>query len=152
VPTVRAYDPAYAYEVALIIHDGLRRMLREHEDIMYYLTLYNENYVMPSMPEGVEEGILRGAYLLRPASVTGGIHAQILGSGTILRETLRAQEILRDRWNVAADVWSVTSYSELRRDATRSHASATTCYILKVSRGRRLWFLRWARAKGRSWR
>ncbi|MBI2930137.1 MAG: pyruvate dehydrogenase (acetyl-transferring), homodimeric type [Planctomycetes bacterium] len=118
IPDLRAYDPAYAYELAVIIHDGMRRMLREHEDLLYYITVYNENYEMPPMPEGVENGILRGCYLVRTASPEAqGPKAQLLGSGTLLREALRAQEILRKGWNVAADVWSVTSYPELRRDA-----------------------------------
>jgi pyruvate dehydrogenase E1 component len=115
VPNCRAYDPAFGYELAVIIQDGLRRMVDEQEDVFYYLTLMNENYVHPAMPPGAEEGILRGMYLLRPASGEGP-RVQLLGSGTILREVLAAAELLEDGWGVAADVWSVTSFTELRRD------------------------------------
>jgi pyruvate dehydrogenase E1 component len=115
VPNVRVYDPAWAYEVAVIIHDGLKRMYQDQEDCFYYLTLYNENYAMPAMAEGVEEGIVRGAYRYAPAA-GGAAAVQLLGSGSILREALRAQGLLAAR-GVAADVWSVTSYLALRRDA-----------------------------------
>ena len=118
VPNCRAYDPAFAYEVAVIIQDGLRAMVAEQEDVFYYLTLMNENYVHPPMPEGAQEGILRGMYLLRDA---GSVRSrkprvQLLGSGTILREVLAAAELLEQDWGVLADVWSVTSFTELRRD------------------------------------
>jgi pyruvate dehydrogenase E1 component len=118
VPNCRAYDPAYAYEVAVIIQEGLRRMVAEQEDVFYYLTLMNENYVHPAMPEGSQEGILRGMYLLRDA---GGARSrkprvQLMGSGTILREVLAAAELLEADFGVLADVWSVTSFSELRRE------------------------------------
>jgi pyruvate dehydrogenase E1 component len=116
VPTCAAYDPAYAYEVAVIIQDGIRRMYVNQEDRFYYLTLYNENYVQPSMPEGVQEGILKGLYLCQKAQ-SGKPKAQLFGSGPILREALRAQEILAENYKIAADVWSVTSYNELRREA-----------------------------------
>jgi pyruvate dehydrogenase E1 component len=116
-PACVAYDPAYAYEVATIVEDGLRRMYREGEDVFYYLTLYNENYEMPPIPDGVREGILRGLYRYRPARGKSKLRAQILGSGTLLNEALRAQEILAERFEVAADVWSATSYGELRREA-----------------------------------
>ncbi|MCC5793887.1 MAG: pyruvate dehydrogenase (acetyl-transferring), homodimeric type [Chromatiales bacterium] len=115
VPNCVAYDPAYAYELAVIIQDGLRRMYQDGEGIFYYITCMNENYVQPAMPAGVKEGILRGMYRLR----TGGsrkLRVQLLGSGTILREVLAAAEMLENDWGVAADVWSVTSFSELRRD------------------------------------
>jgi pyruvate dehydrogenase E1 component len=115
VPNCRAYDPAYSYEVAVIIHEGMRRMLVEQEDVFYYLTLMNENYRHPAMPDGAQEGILRGMYLLR--SGTGdGPRVQLLGSGTILAEVLAAAELLESEFGVAADVWSVTSFTELRRD------------------------------------
>jgi pyruvate dehydrogenase E1 component len=125
VPNLWSYDPAYAYELAVIIRDGLRRMYREREDIFYYITLYNENYPMPPKPEGVDEGILKGLYKLRPAPEAaakgaagpGRPRAHLLGSGSLLREALRAQEILAERYGVAADVWSATSYKALRRDA-----------------------------------
>jgi pyruvate dehydrogenase E1 component len=124
VPNMVAYDPAWAYELAVILQDGMRRMFHEQEDVFYYVTLYNEDYRMPPMPKGVEEGILRGMYKFRPApklpkspktSEVSQVH--LLGSGPILRDTLHAQEILAERFGVAADVWSVTSYKELRRDA-----------------------------------
>ncbi len=115
VPNVRAYDPAFNYEVAVIIQEGLRRMIGEQEDIFYYLTLMNENYHHPAMPEGAREGILRGMYRLRSSSVDGP-RVQLLGSGTILNEALAAAALLEDDFGVAADVWSVTSFTELRRD------------------------------------
>ncbi len=118
VPNLVAYDPAYAYELAVILEDGLRRMYRENEDVFYYLTLYNENYQMPPMPEGAREGILAGLYRLRPGEgAEGRPRVQLLGSGPLLREALRAQELLAERFGVAADVWSATSYKELRREA-----------------------------------
>ena len=115
VPNCRAYDPTFGYEVAVIIQDGLRRMVGEQEDVFYYLTLMNENYRHPPMPAGAEEGILRGMYLLRPGTGDGP-RVQLLGSGTILNEVLAAAELLESDFGVAADVWSVTSFTELRRD------------------------------------
>ena len=118
VPNVRIYDPAYAYELAVIVRDGLNRMYAKQEDCFYYITLYNENYAMPPMPTGMEEGILRGLYKFRAgAKAAKGRTAQILGSGTILREALRAQELLAEKFKVSADVWSATSYTQLRREA-----------------------------------
>jgi pyruvate dehydrogenase E1 component len=118
VPNLVAYDPAFAYEIAVIIRDGIRRMYERGEDIFYYITLGNEKYPMPKMPEGVEEGILRGMYKCCPAPIAGkGNKVNLLGSGSILREALRAQGILAERFGIAADVWSVTSYKQLRRDA-----------------------------------
>jgi pyruvate dehydrogenase E1 component len=118
VPTVHAYDPAFAYEQAIIVQDGIRRMYEVGEDRFYYITLGNENYPMPALPDGAEEGVLRGMYRLRPAPAgKANLKAHLLGSGSILRESLRAQEILAERYGVAADVWSVTSYKELRTDA-----------------------------------
>jgi pyruvate dehydrogenase E1 component len=117
IPNVRAYDPAFAYEVAVIVRDGLRRMYVNEEDIFYYLTLYNQDYAMPAMPEGVEDGILRGLYLYRPAAKKAAHRAQIFGSGVIIQQALRAQEILAEKYDVAADVWSATSYTQLRVDA-----------------------------------
>ena len=116
VPNCRAYDPAFGYEVAVIIQDGLRRMLDEQEDVFYYLTLMNENYRHPAMPDGAEEGILRGMYRLRDAAHGEGPRVQLLGSGTILNEVIAAAELLEADFGVAADVWSVTSFTELRRD------------------------------------
>ena len=115
VPNCRAFDPTFGYEVAVIIQDGLRRMVGEQEDIFYYLTLMNENYRHPAMPSGAEEGILRGMYRLRTSSGEGP-RVQLLGSGTILNEVLAAAELLESDFGVAADVWSVTSFTELRRD------------------------------------
>ncbi|HXG13427.1 MAG TPA: pyruvate dehydrogenase (acetyl-transferring), homodimeric type, partial [Gemmataceae bacterium] len=124
VPNLRAYDPAFAYEIAVIIQDGIRRMYEAGESIFYYLTLYNENYPMAPMPEGSAEGILRGMYKLRPSLGERGVSAprsrskvHLLGSGAILQQVLRAQELLAEKFGIAADVWSVTSYKELRRDA-----------------------------------
>ena len=118
VPNCIAYDPAYAYEIAVIIQDGIRRMYREQQDVYYYLTLGNENYEHPPMPEGVEEGIIKGIYPLKAHEMQQGQHkVQLFGSASILRETLRAQEILAAEYHISADVWSVTSYKELRRDA-----------------------------------
>jgi pyruvate dehydrogenase E1 component len=128
VPTVLAYDPAYAYEIAVIVQDGIRRMYEKGEDVFYYLTLGNEAYPMAAMRKGAEEGILRGLYKLRPSAVGDRPSAEsrkpnperrvhLFGSGAILRETLRAQEILAARFGIAADVWSATSYKELRRNA-----------------------------------
>jgi pyruvate dehydrogenase E1 component len=117
MPNVRAYDPAYAYELAVVIRDGIERMAGRQEDCFYYITVYNENYAMPAMPEGVEEGIVRGMYRLRTAGDGCALRAQLLGSGTILREVLRAADILQASYGVGADVWSVTSYQQLRADA-----------------------------------
>ena len=116
IPNLKAYDPAYAYELAVIIRDGLERMYDKQEDLFYYLTVMNENYPMPAMPEGAREGILRGIYRLsRAPAAKGRPRAHLLGSGTILNEARAAQELLRG-YGVAADVWSVTSYKELYND------------------------------------
>jgi pyruvate dehydrogenase E1 component len=115
VPNCRAYDPAFGYEVAVIIQDGLRRMVAEQEDVFYYVTLMNENYQHPAMPAGAEAGILRGMYKLSSGSGDGP-RVQLLGSGTILREVMAAAELLASDFGVSADVWSVTSFTELRRD------------------------------------
>jgi pyruvate dehydrogenase E1 component len=127
-PAVVAYDPAYAYEIGHIVRDGLRRMYGESpEDVYYYLTVYNEPMVQPAEPEGVDvEGVLRGMYLLRPADEPGGDRprGQILASGVAVPWALEAQQLLRDDWGVAADVWSVTSWSELRRDGLRCDEQA----------------------------
>jgi pyruvate dehydrogenase E1 component len=117
MPNIRAYDPAFAYEVAAIVKDGLERMYVRGEETFYYLTLYNQDYPMPAAPEGVTDGILKGLYLYRKAAAPAKHRAQILGSGVILLEALRAQEILAERFGVAADVWSATSYQQLRVEA-----------------------------------
>jgi pyruvate dehydrogenase E1 component len=116
VPNCVAYDPTFAYELAVIVQDGLRRMYAEQEDIFYYITCMNENYVHPPMPQGAEQGILKGMYLLKSGS-RGKVRVNLLGSGTILREVLFAAEILEKDYGVPADVFSVPSFSELRREA-----------------------------------
>jgi pyruvate dehydrogenase E1 component len=115
IPNCVSYDPTFSYELAVIIQDGLRRMYEEQENIFYYITCMNENYVHPAMPEGAQEGILRGMYQIRTAG-NGKHKVQLFGSGTILREVLAAADKLEAEFDVAADVWSVTSFSELRRD------------------------------------
>lgn len=117
---IKAYDPAFAYEMAVIIHDGLTRMYCHQEDLIYYLTVTNETYLMPPMPKGagVREGIIKGMYKFRPARIKGSkAKAHLLGSGAILNEAIKAQEILQSDFGIAADVWSVTSYKELYQDA-----------------------------------
>ena len=117
IPNCVAYDPTYAYELAVIIQDGLRRMYQEQEDIYYYITVMNENYEHPAMPEGVEKGILKGMYLLREGKAKKNApKVQLLGSGTILREVIAGADLLEKDFGVAADIWSVTSFNELRRD------------------------------------
>jgi pyruvate dehydrogenase E1 component len=124
VPNCVAYDPAYGYELTVIIRDGMRRMLENQEDVFYYVTVMNENYAHPAIPHGAEEGILKGMYRLREGRGARGEgrrkkqtpQVQLLGAGTILREVLAAAELLESDWNVCADVWSITSFTELRRD------------------------------------
>jgi pyruvate dehydrogenase E1 component len=116
IPNCVAYDPTYAYELAVIIQDGLRRMLTEQEDVFYYITVLNENYHHPELPEGVREGIVRGMYLLQQGATGANPRVQLLGGGAILREVRAAAELLRNDWGVEADVWSVTSFNELRRE------------------------------------
>jgi len=135
IPNCVSYDPAFAYELAVIVHNGLERMLKRREDVFYYLTVMNENHEHPAMPAHAPEGILRGMYLLRQGegpgpqaseasaqrgeaerSSSSRARVQLLGSGSILREVLAAADLLREDWSVGADVWSVTSFTELRRD------------------------------------
>jgi pyruvate dehydrogenase E1 component len=118
VPNCVSYDPTFAYELAVIIQDGLRRMLTDQEDVYYYITLMNENYQHPAMPPDARDGILRGMYLLRDAGAVKGKapRVQLFGSGAILREVLAAADLLADEWNVTSDVWSVTSFNQLQRD------------------------------------
>jgi pyruvate dehydrogenase E1 component len=133
IPNCISYDPTFSYEVAVIIHDGLRRMLADQEDVFFYITLMNENYLHPAMPEGVQEGILKGMYLLQGAANGNGNgpRVQLLGSGTILREVLAGAELLRNDFGVDTDVWSVPSFTELRREGLEverwnmMHPSAT---------------------------
>jgi pyruvate dehydrogenase E1 component len=118
VPNLKAYDPAFAYEIAVIIQDGIRRMYKDGENWFYYITVMNEPYAMPAMPPGAREGILRGMYKFRASTnKKSKLKAQLFGSGAILNEALRAQQILEQKYGVAADVWSVTSYKELYVDA-----------------------------------
>jgi pyruvate dehydrogenase E1 component len=122
IPNCVAYDPTWAYEVAVIIQDGLRRMLADQEDVYYYLTLMNENYEHPDMPEGAEEGIRKGLYLFRKGPARRGKRprVQLLGSGTILREVIAAADLLADDFGVTADIWSAPSFNELRREGLRT--------------------------------
>jgi pyruvate dehydrogenase E1 component len=115
VPSCVAYDPTYAYELAVIIQDGLHRMFSQQQNVFYYITVTNENYAMPEMPEGAREGIVRGMYLLREGAAGNAPRVQLLGCGTILREVLAAADLLRDDFGVEADVWSAPSFTELKR-------------------------------------
>ena len=114
IPNCRAYDPTFAYELAVIVYDGLARMVRDCENVFYYITVMNENYVQPPMPEGVKEGILEGLYLLREGA-DRKLRVQLLGSGAILREVIAAADLLEQDFEIAADIWSATSFNELRR-------------------------------------
>ncbi len=117
LPNLKAYDPAFAYEIAVIIQDGIKRMYVDREDIFYYITVMNESYTQPAMPDGAKEGILKGMYKFKDSTnKKAKLRAQLFGSGTILNEVLKAQEVLSEKYGVAADVWSVTSYKELYRD------------------------------------
>ncbi|MBK8636955.1 MAG: pyruvate dehydrogenase (acetyl-transferring), homodimeric type [Chromatiaceae bacterium] len=137
IPNCVTYDPAYGYELAVIIQDGLRRMFQEQENRFYYLTAMNENYVQPPMPAGAEAGILRGLYRVRSAADEGDLRVQLLGSGAILREVLAAADLLEADFGVLADVWSVTSFNELKRDGVdverwnmlHPTASPRQCYV-----------------------
>jgi len=146
IPNCRAYDPCFNYELAVVIQDGLRRMCVEQESVFYYITVMNENYPHPAMPEGAQDGILRGMYRLKAGGKGKGkskARVQLLGSGTILREVLAAAEILEERYSVPADVWSVTSFSELRREALdverwnarHPDAEPRTSYVAKCFAG-----------------
>jgi pyruvate dehydrogenase E1 component len=116
IPNCISYDPAYAYELAVIVQDGLRRMFHEGENKFYYITTMNENYLQPEMPQGVEEGIVKGMYRLKAATLESELRVQLLGGGAILREVEAAAAILEDEYQVAADVWSLTSVNELQRE------------------------------------
>jgi pyruvate dehydrogenase E1 component len=137
VPSCNAYDPAYSYEIAVIIHDGIRRMYQENENCFYYLTLENDNYEHLPMPKGAEEGIRRGIYQVAKPAAKAKLDVHLWGSGAILSEALKAQKILAEKFQVTADVWSVTSYGELRKDAidvdrwNRLHPASAekTCYV-----------------------
>jgi pyruvate dehydrogenase E1 component len=139
-----AYDPCFGYELAVILQDGMRRMLEAQEDVFYYVTVMNENYAQPPLPAGSEEGIRRGMYLLRASALPEGrSRVQLAGSGTILREVLAAAELLEQEHHVAADVWSVTSFTELRRDGlecehwNRGHpGQSRPCWVEQCFAGR----------------
>jgi len=121
IPNCISYDPTFSYELVVIIQDGMRRMYQEQEDVYYYITVMNENYSHPEMPKGSEEGILKGMYLFREGNGEGeknsNLRIQLLGSGTILREVIAAADILKEEYGVISDIWSVTSFNELRREA-----------------------------------
>ena len=116
IPNCISYDPTFAYEVAVIVQDGLRRMVAEQEDVFYYLTVMNENYEHPDMPAGVEADILKGMYLFRRGTASNGPRVQLMGSGVIFREAIAAAEMLRNDWGVESDLWSCPSFTELARD------------------------------------
>lgn len=116
IPNCRSYDPTYGYELAVIIREGIRQMTEEQQNVFYYLTVMNESYAQPAIPEGVQDGIIKGMYLLEEDKKEAACHVQLLGCGTILREVREAAKILREEFKIGADVWSVTSFNELRRD------------------------------------
>ncbi len=118
IPNCLSYDPCYAYEMAVIIHAGMKRMLEQKESVFYYLTAMNENYHQPAMPDGVEEGIIKGIYPLKQSDSSGPKKVRLLGSGTILREVIAAADLLRDDWGIESDIFSVTSFNELARDGS----------------------------------
>lgn len=143
IPNVKAYDPAFAFELAVIIRDGIYRMYELQEDCYYYITVMNENYEMPPMPEGVKDGIIKGMYKFKAAKSKAKIKAHLMGSGSILNETLKAQEILAKDYGVSADVWSVTSYKNLHYDALDTERwnrmnpgkEAKKAYVQQVTEG-----------------
>jgi len=117
VPNLISYDPAFAYEIAVIIRHGIERMYEKHHRVFYYISVSNENYAMPPMPENVKEGIIKGLYRFSQSTKTSNLKAHLLGSGTIMNQVLEAQKILEEKYNISTDVWSVTSYTQLRREA-----------------------------------
>jgi pyruvate dehydrogenase E1 component len=137
IPNCVSYDPTFAYEVVVIIRDGIRRMYQEQQDVYYYVTLMNENYPHPAMPAGAEDGIIKGLYLLKAGAKAKGPRVQLIGSGTILREVMAAADLLRDDFKVNADIWSATSFNELRRDGM----SAERWSLLHPSKPRRKSYL-----------
>jgi pyruvate dehydrogenase E1 component len=145
IPNCVAYDPTYAYELAVIIQHGLHRMYEKQDNVFYYITVMNENYKHPDMPDGVEEGIIKGMYLLQEGGKKSKIKIQLLGSGTILREVIEAARLLKEDFDVSADIWSVTSFNELRRDGlavereNRMHADkpAKECFVTQQLAGRK---------------
>jgi pyruvate dehydrogenase E1 component len=137
IPNCVAYDPTFAYEVVVIVREGIRRMYQEQHDVYYYVTLMNENYPHPGMPAGAEEGIVKGIYLLKEGAKAKGPRVQLMGCGTILREVMAAADLLRDDFRVNADIWSATSFNELRRDGM----SAERWSLLHPSKPRRKSYL-----------
>ncbi len=143
IPNVRAYHPAWGFEIAVIVQDGLKRMLENQEDVFYYLTVQNEPYPQAPMPAGAEAGILQGMYLFKISEAPQQLHVQLLGSSAILREVLRAQNILMEIYGISSHVWSVTSYPLLRKEAlsveqwNRSHPEAERrhSYLEKLLEG-----------------
>jgi len=117
VPNVVSYDPAFAYEIAVLIRDGIYRMYEKQDSVFYYLSIGNENYPMPAMPNNVKDGIIKGMYRFSQSSKKSDLRAHLMGSGAIMLQVIEAQKILEDKYNVATDIWSVTSYNELRREA-----------------------------------
>jgi len=116
VPNCISYDPTFNYELAVIMHDGLVRMFEQQEDVFYYLTVMNENYAHPAMPDGVEEGIIKGMYLFKQAEDAAKPRVQLLGAGTIFNEVIAAADLLKEDWGVESDLWSCTSFTELARE------------------------------------
>ncbi|MES0491865.1 MAG: pyruvate dehydrogenase (acetyl-transferring), homodimeric type [Leptospirales bacterium] len=116
VPHCVCYDPAFAYEISVIVKEGIRRMFEQKENVMYYLTVTNENYVMPEMPKGVEDGILQGIYKFQTSTLENEYKAHLIGSGSILKESIRAANVLEEEYNIACDIWSATSYTQLRTE------------------------------------
>ena len=116
MPNCLSYDPTFSYELAVIVHDGLRRMYAEQEDVYYYITVMNENYEHPAMPEGAEANILKGMYKFRDGEKSKGPRVQLLGSGTIFREVIAAADLLKNDWGVDADIWGCPSFNQLARD------------------------------------
>jgi pyruvate dehydrogenase E1 component len=121
IPNCMTYDPTFAFEMAVIIRDGIKRMFNEKEDVFYYITAMNENYSHPAMPEGSEEHILKGLYKFKTSTAKHKNKVQLMGSGTIFREVIAAAEMLENDWNVSADIWGVPSFNLLRRDGIEAH-------------------------------
>ncbi|MDX2220108.1 MAG: pyruvate dehydrogenase (acetyl-transferring), homodimeric type [Burkholderiales bacterium] len=145
IPNCISYDPTFSYELAVILHDGLKRMYEKMEPIFYYITVMNENYTHPAMPKGAEEGILKGMYLFREGPDAKKPRVQLMGSGTIFREVIAASELLELDWGVASDVWSATSFTELRRDGMAAErwnllhpdAAPRSCHVADCLKGRK---------------
>jgi pyruvate dehydrogenase E1 component len=116
IPNCMSYDPTFAYEVAVIFQDGMKRMYEQGQNVFYYITTLNENYSMPAMPEGAEEGIIKGMYAFRKAEGTGKHRVQLMGCGSILREVIAAADLLKQDWEVDADIWATPSLNELARE------------------------------------